>query len=341
MEYDASHIEYISILRSNGLGWAEVTEKFNNKFAFSPPKTLNAVRKTFKYNSESLSPALGRDMPTFKPVAQKLSNFHVHETGMAELFERSGLKRDQVLRVVVQPDTHVRNADKAALKAYCKFLDYYRPHMLINLGDYMDMEAVSHWGAKDTSPRRLIQEIRQGIQLLSDIGTAAGPQCKTKKFIMGNHEDWLDQYLTAKVPEFIDGLEELGVDLTIGKLLRLDKFGYDIIPINEILRVGTAHFIHGYYTSATHAKKHLDVFGVNIYYGHLHDVQSYSGVSIRGLHEAMSLGCLCRLDAPFLKGKPNNWCHAFGVFEFRADGTYTRYVPIIVNGTFSYNGVIF
>ena len=90
-----------------------------------------------------------------------------------------------------------------------------------------------------------------------------------------------------------------------------------------------------------HAKKHLDVFGVNLAYGHLHDVQSFTGVSVKGVHEAFCLECLRSLNASFLKGKPNNWSHAFGIVEYRIDGTYTRFVPILINGRFSFNGKIF
>jgi hypothetical protein len=159
-----------------------------------------------------------------------------------------------------------------------------------------------------------------------------------KRFLIGNHEDWLDQYLTANIPELYDGIEELGTDLTVQGLLNLKDFGYKTVPLNEILTVGHANFIHGYYTGKSHASTHLNVFGCNIYYGHLHDVQSHSSVSIKGVHEGMSLGCLRTLNASFLKGKPNNWSHAFGVFEFRKDGSYSRVVPLIVDGKLSFNG---
>ena len=140
----------------------------------------------------------------------------------------------------------------------------------------------------------------------------------------------------------LDELQTLGVNLQIQELLGLKKLGYKIIPSNEILRIGNhCHFIHGFYTNTHHAKKHLDVFGVNVYYGHLHDVQQHSTVSVNGVHEAMSLGCLRNTNAPFLRGKPNNWSHAFGIFEFRADGYYTRYVPTIINGMFTFDGKIF
>lgn len=277
----------------------------------------------------------------FKPVRQTLKNFTVHSANIDELFKKAKLKDDEVLRVVVQPDTHVPEHDVKALKAFNEFIKYYKPHGFINIGDFMEMNSVSHWPSNSPSPRRITPEIKEARLVLDEIDKNLGSTCVMKKFIMGNHEDWLNQYLTAKVPELFDGLEDIGVSLKIENFLQLKERGYDVIPINEILNMGEAHFIHGYYTGTNHAKKHLDVFGVNIYYGHLHDVQAYSGISVKGIHEAMSLGCLRTLDASFLKGRPNNWLHAFGVFEFRKDGSYTRYVPIIIDGEFSFNGKIF
>lgn len=277
----------------------------------------------------------------FKMVIPKLESFTVHGENMDQLFKQAGLKDHEVFRVVVQPDTHVPEYDKAAMSVFCDFLDFYKPHGLINLGDFMEMESVAHWEPMLTRARRFVPEVKVGKEVLEMIGDAAGKQCKFKKFITGNHEYWLQMYLTQKIPEVFDGIEDLDIKLDLNAFLGLEKLGYGIIPINEILGVGQASFIHGYYTGTHHAAKHLSVFGCNIYYGHVHDVQSHSGVSVRGLHEAMSLGCLRTLNAPFLKGKPQNWSHAFGVFEFRKDGTYTRYAPIIVNGSFSFAGRIF
>jgi hypothetical protein len=277
--------------------------------------------------------------PKYKP--NKLKNFAVHGNNMDDMFKEANLSKDGVFKIVVQPDTHVPQHDKRAISAFNKFLKDYKPHGYINIGDFLENDPSSHWDAKDAKPRRLVPEIIEARQVLDDTLKAAGPQCKFRRFLMGNHEDWTDQLLTSKIPEIYDGLEDLGVNLSIGGLLGLKDRNFKVIPINEILKVGGAHFIHGYYTSSHHAKKHLDVFGVNIYYGHLHDVQSHSGVSVEGLHESMSLGCLRSLNAAFLKGKPNNWSHAFGIFEFRIDGSFTRYVPIITEGEFTFNGKVY
>jgi len=265
----------------------------------------------------------------------------VHGVDIKTLFKKAKLKQNEVFKLIVQPDTHCPEHDPAAVNAFCKFLKYYKPHGLINLGDFLEMKGVSHWAPIDPKPKRLIPEIKVGKSVLQRIDIAAGVQCRFKRFITGNHEYWLEQYLNLNCSEIFDGIEDLGIDLSVEGFLGLKKLGYETIPFNEILAVGEANFIHGMYTGKHHASKHLDVFQANIYYGHVHDVQGHSAVNIRALHEAKSLGCLRTLNAPFLKGKPNNWAHSWGIFEFMADGTYTRYEPILVNGRLSYNGIIF
>jgi len=278
----------------------------------------------------------------FKAYNSKLSNFKCHYSDPVDMFAQAGLSHDKIFKLLIMPDAHVEEHDPYALNAFNKFAQDYKPHGLINLGDFMEMDAVTHWPIPDARPRRLVPQIQTAKKLLKEIEDACGKQCKFKKFLIGNHEDWLDQYLTGKIPEALYDLESLGVDLRFQELLGLTKFGYDTIPLNEILKIGNhAHFIHGYYTNEQHASKHLKVFGVNIYYGHLHDLQQFSTVSVNGVHEAMSLGCLRKLDAPFLKGKPNNWSHAVGIFEFAIDGTYTRYIPAMINAQFSWNGKLY
>lgn len=272
----------------------------------------------------------------------KLENFTCHDVTILQLFQMAKLKQSDVFKLVVMPDAHVEEHDPFAINAFMKFVSDYKPHGIVNLGDFMEMDAVTHWPAPDARPRRLVPQIESAKKLLAEIDQALGKQCVFKRFLIGNHEDWLDQYLVGKIPEALHDLEKLGVDLRFQELIGLKNFGYETVPLNEILRIGPhCHFIHGYYTNKHHASKHLEVFGVNVYYGHLHDVQQHSTVSVNGVHEAMCLGCLRNLRAPFLKGRPNNWSHAFGIFEFDHVGVFTRYVPVIINGRFSFNGKMY
>jgi hypothetical protein len=293
-----------------------------------------------RVESNAILPRMRQKTYKYKPP--RLENFTVHDSAkLRDLFKLAKLKDTDTFNVLVQPDTHVPEHDEVAVNAFLKFADWYKPHGYVNLGDFMEMGSVSHWDPKDARPRRFVPEVKAAKELLGRIDKALGPQCIYKRFLIGNHEDWLEQYLITRMSEVYDGIEEVGVNLRVQDFLGLKDLGYRVIPLNEILRLGELHFIHGFYTNIHHAKKHLEVFGCNLMYGHLHDVQSYSGVSVKGVHESMSIGCLRLLNAPFMKGRPNNWSHAFAIIEYRIDGTYTRLVPLIVDGKFSFYGKVF
>lgn len=269
---------------------------------------------------------------------EQIQGFFRNVLDINELFDRAG--NPEVLKVSAQPDTHVKFRSIPAVNAYLKFLKWYQPHVHIIMGDFIDCEGISHWPADTLEPRRLIPEIKEARVLLEEI-VQATYDCSTRIYLSGNHEKWIDQAF-VRMPELFDGLADLGLEITIQKLLGLEKFGYNFFPLNELVQIGNAHFTHGIYTGDSHAKAHLNAFkGANIFYGHLHDKQCYNSTSITGPLVAQSLACLCRLDAKFLKGRPNNWENGHGVFEFFRNGNFTYSVPIITDGKFSYAGVVF
>jgi predicted MPP superfamily phosphohydrolase len=263
------------------------------------------------------------------------------------MFEKAG--NPETIRLVALPDIHVddrddRGHDERAMACVMDFLSWYSPDALLIGGDFLDMGPISHWGAEDMNSRRLVPQIQKGREILSGLVNLV-PRAKENGnlfFVEGNHEDWLRQWLVLGTnPIVFDGIEELGIEFNVPGLLNLKGYGFTFFPLNEFVRIGKANFTHGLFCGDAHAKKHLMELKCNIFYFHLHDTQSYIARSIDGPLEAQSLGCLCRKDAPFLKGKPNNWRQAFGVFEFFPDGSFTKTVPEILDGKMSYAGRVF
>lgn len=318
------------------LGRTPSSEELNKKF------TKTKITKMFGGYAQLIA-ACGLDIEVkqsaekFKFKKQSIESFVIHERSLDDLFSLSGNK--PVLKMIFQPDTHLENRDEKALCVFMQFVEWYNPDIYCIGGDLIDAEGISHWPAKGMKPRRFIPEVLLAREFLKKLKSITN--CAQYIYLEGNHEDWINQAMAARMPEFFDGLEEIGLMPDLSSLLDLKRYGFDLIPVNEILKIGKAHFTHGLYCGANHPKKHLDVIKGNIYYGHLHDVFSTHQPSINGFLEAASLGCLCRLDAPFLKGKPSNWAHAFGIFEFFKDGSYSFYCPRIFNGRFSFNGKVF
>lgn len=276
----------------------------------------------------------------YKSICSKkelIQGFYRHTLDLAKMFELAG--NPDILKVSVQPDTHVKFRDVPAVNSYLKFLKYYQPDVHLILGDFPDCEGISHWPNSSMEPRRLIPEMKESRALLQEIADAT-KKATTRIYCEGNHEDWITQGL-ARMPELFDGLEDFGMEINLSKLLNLDGFGYELFPMNHLVQIGNAHFTHGIYCGTHHAKKHLDVFKSNIYYGHVHDSQTFNSTSMSGGIEAAAQGCLCRLDAKFLKGRANNWQNGHGVFEFRRDGSYSRHFVHIQKGISSFNGNLF
>lgn len=275
----------------------------------------------------------------FRYEPQKIHGFYLHNLDLAAMFKRAG--NPPVLKMVAQPDTHMKYRDIPATECFLKFLEFYQPDVDLIGGDFLDAEGLSPWPSDDMGPRRFVPEVIEAREWLGR-KVAATRKATTRIYLEGNHEDWINQFLASgTAPQLHDGLEELGLEINLKKLLDLDGFGYQLFPVNHIVRVGKINLTHGLYTGGAHAKKHLDVLKGNIFYFHVHDEQAVVATSLDGPTEAHSLGCLCRLDAKFLKGKPNNWVHAFGIWEIFPDGSYTFMCPKIINGRMAYNGRVF
>lgn len=253
----------------------------------------------------------------FKYKKSLIDSFVVHELDTSGIFKDD---RDYI-DIIAMPDTHVKNRDNKAVTCFLSCLEKIQADVFVILGDFLDAEGISHWPTDSLEPKRFIPEILDARELLDAIDRRLPPGC-VKAFLCGNHEDWLRQAMVSKMPELFDGLAELGLMPDIEKLLELSERGYSFFDVNHFLKIGPTYYTHGLYTGANHPAKHLKVTKATVYYGHLHDDLSASEPSISGFVEAASCGCLCRLDAPFMKGKPTNWAHGFRHVRLFKNGKY-------------------
>lgn len=242
-------------------------------------------------------------------------------------------------RVLVLPDMQIYaiNDDIAGLdletwRAVLKYIDDYKWDEVIILGDFLDFNCISHHN-KDlprlTHGQSVTSDYRAGNKILDQLQKAAEGAKIT--LLEGNHE-YRYERLTDALPVF-EGL----MDVEDG--LRLKERGIKYVRAwskGDVYEIGKANFIHGLYINEFHAKKHVMQFGTNIFYGHTHDVQSYSQI-LRGDNKTIvgqSLGCLCVYDLPYMRGRPSKWQQAFGVFHFLPDGFFNYTVTRIFKHRF-------
>ena len=252
-------------------------------------------------------------------------------------------------KIVLLPDFHHPHHNVPALRAVLQFLEYFKPNEVNLIGDAMNMDAVDHW-LRDKGNRRALEgrRITEGYSwfdqdILTKIEKTA-PQARWT-YMGGNHEDWIN--IVVDRDPALEGLIEPEI------VLNLAARGWEWIPYlvkkggsvtRGIKTYGKLLVFHGQYTNKYHAAKTADMFSKSCAYGHTHDIQSYTKVTVddhRGFHTAQSIGCLCNMSPAFMKGKYNRWVNAFGVLYVRPDGMYNLYTPIIVKGKFTFDGIEF
>lgn len=251
-------------------------------------------------------------------------------------------------KCVVLPDIHYPYHNKKAWFAILKFIKWFKPQILVLLGDAIEMRAIDHWkrekgNLKAFEGKRLVHDYKN---FQEDILSPLEKLCPRAElyYLFGNHEDW--QYQLVEANPQLEGLVE------IENVLNLKK--WKVIPylirtkrgaaLRGRLKLGKLTLIHGEYTNKYHAAKTSDSYLKSVMYAHTHDRQLYTKVHTEDpsdYHTAQSIGCICDRSPQYLWGRPNRWVHAFAVIYFQKSGLFTEYVPIIINGQFTYAGKLF
>ncbi len=240
--------------------------------------------------------------------------------------------------VLVLTDLHIPSHDERSLSAVEKLMADYNWKYVLYLGDIMDFDCISSHN-KENLRAIAGKTIWHDYEIANEILDRHQKLCPTAKFLYaeGNHEERIQRYIDAN-PQ-LEGMIELEVGLKLKKR-KIDFISY---RSGKTFKIGKARFFHGIYTNQFHAKKTVEAFGDNIFYGHTHDVQSFSK-EMHGDNKTLvgqSLGCLCRYDQPYMKGRPSKWQQCVTVFYFQKDG-YFNYYPIrIFDHRFVFNNKLY
>ena len=239
-------------------------------------------------------------------------------------------------KVLCIPDMHCPFQDDLSLNALERYMADSRFDEVIYIGDLLDFAQISKFnkGSPQEESRLVSDDYKIAGKILDRHISIIRKNNRKAKFTLleGNHEERIERWL-AQNPQ-VKGLVEVEVGLKLGergiKWVRAWSRG-------ELYKIGKAYFTHGLYTNQYHAQKMVNNYGVNIYYGHTHDHQSFSKV-LKGKDktiEGMSLGCVCEYDQSYMQGRPSSWQQGFGVFYFDKDtGFFNRTFVGIYNHSF-------
>ncbi len=231
---------------------------------------------------------------------------------------------NHIKRWIVLPDIHIPLEDKRSLLAVEKMMADFRFDGWLQLGDFMDFDCISSHNKNNlraVEGKRLMLDYEHAAKFLDRHQAIIRANNKNAEFVIleGNHSFRVERYIDANPA--LEGMVE------VPTALEFDRRRIKWVPYwskGTTFKIGKATFIHGRYGGEHHAKKHVNKFGCNIFYGHIHDVQTYSAEML-GQENTMvgqSLGCLC-LPQKYMRGAPDKWQQAFAVFEFFPDGFFS------------------
>lgn len=225
--------------------------------------------------------------------------------------------------------------DPAAHSILLQVAQDWKPHTVIMGGDGLDCGAASHWNRN--KPR-----LTEGLRLEKDANDfqervlaplAAG--AKQLHYILGNHEDWVEQFVDENPA--VEGL------VSVDEMLALTQNGWTVHPQGSVLPLGKLHFMHGdtVRSAAYPARYAVDTYGRSVVFGHFHTPQSYTKVSAldtTDVHTGRSVGCLCRKDPSYGRGAPNRWAQGFLLFEIADDGCFQLHEVTVTAGKALWHG---
>lgn len=244
---------------------------------------------------------------------------------------------------ILLADIHHPEHCKSAFQATLSFIDRNQAKIkgVILLGDNMDCVNISrHTKGKPRLRTRggvAKDFIRFNKEILVPIEERIAKGTK-KTFFLGNHEDWLEQWLDEN-PEF-EGL------VSFDRNLGLTKRGWDVVAQGDHRQLGKAYLIHGDQVGSSMyvAKKLVDSYCATVIMGHVHQYSAFtktSHVKAKDKWIGVTLPTLGTLAPKYAKGRPNAFLNGFGIAELWPNDFVNIYVPIIINGQFSFAGEMY
>jgi hypothetical protein len=244
-------------------------------------------------------------------------------------FDPSAPRVTGIQRGIAVFDSHHPEHDKHLWRNILAFAKDFDPDIFALGGDNLNMTVLSHWVE---NKRRVLegQRLKQDYTAYNrdihrPLEAVLRPDCR-RIWHMGNHEDWLGQYLD-KHPEMV-GLIEIEE--------HIDLSNWEVYQYGQTSQVGKLYITHGVYTNIHSAYRTAQVYGRNVIYGHGHSYQAHTITAPLDVdsHVATEIPCACNLNPSYRVNQPNAWLTGLAVFYLLPNGDFTLYPVIAVNGKF-------
>lgn len=198
--------------------------------------------------------------------------------------------------ILIIPDSHVRpGVGHRRWHWLGKFIKEHKPDVVVDLGDFADMESLSSYdkGKKSFEGRRYRKDVDAAVEA-REILSGYIPKGVRRIGLLGNHEHRIDRAVDL-APE-LDGMLSCSD-------LQHEALGWEVVPFNEPVNVAGMWFSH-YWPSGVmgrpvsgknHAQRLIDTQHVSTVQGHSH-LWAYAEATTPGGKKIQSIVAGCFLD---------------------------------------------
>lgn len=250
-------------------------------------------------------------------------------------------------KYIFSPDKHVGFENKSkhkvplheekAINCMMAVAQDFKPDIWIEGGDNLDCGPVSHW-LKDKHKAKKDLDLGKDCDLYSKLvldEVNAMKSVKEKYWLIGNHEDWLQDVIEAN-PGLESALDWKTLLPGLKSWKVVEQGGF--VALGKYLR-----FIHGDTLTGTSnvTNNAAQKYKNSIRFGHFHSYQTatrYNPFDNHDVNTAIMVPGLCRKNPNYLAGKPSQWLNGFLYGYLNDDGTFHDYVALIINGKTVING---
>jgi hypothetical protein len=228
--------------------------------------------------------------------------------------------RDGYIRVMHLCDLHFPDHYEPALNLAYRLVARTQPQVIVVGSDTADFGLISSFTPNADADEDIsdeLDEIRRYWIPHIDTLKSLAPNAALV-FAMGNHEQRIYDHMTEHAPKLRRTIERAWIDLVSyqGRVMWLGR--------TEEVEVGHLLVKHGDKTNEHVAKALLESesYQVSVMAGHVHRLSTYYRMGRRYPVSAVTSGCLCKLDAHYLKRPPSRrWQHGTCVATVDLKGT--------------------
>jgi predicted phosphodiesterase len=223
--------------------------------------------------------------------------------------------------VIATPDKHVPYHHKRALPLMYEIIDYTKPDMVIDLGDFGDNKAFSRHRRKygeRFDPEADMETVIEHAKLQDKAAR------KKLKMLLGNHDLWFPNYIAENAPAAEKYMK------TVGQVYELRE---EPEPYQETYKIGKVGYVHDLGKFGVNAiRETLMTAGHNIVFGHSHRGGiAYTGNDVGERHFGLNCGWLGdRNEIRYMnRSATKDWQLGFGAIRYVDGLAFASFVPIL------------